>query len=308
MNVFDKVLRSVVGRRRYDLGGGAAVAAGLGLGAGLMYALDPDRGAQRRASVREGAVSLAHRAGTSLDSSTHDLARTGERLELTQASWPPAARVLVGALGVGLVGYAIKRRGPLGALLGVVGAAVLLRGLDDRPARRVPGVGAGRRAAVDFQKTITVRAPIREVFLAFIQFESFPGFMSHLRQVETLGDGRMRWTAVGPAAIAVSWDAELTQLVPNEVVAWRSLPGQAIENEGSVRLEECPEGTRLDVRMSYSSPAGALGDAVAALFGADPERAMAEDLAGFMALLEEGAASAGGDVLVVGDLQGARST
>ncbi|HTN92530.1 MAG TPA: SRPBCC family protein [Sorangium sp.] len=307
MNVFDKVLRSVVGRRRYDLGDGAAVAAGLSLGAGLMYALDPDRGAQRRASVREGAVSLAHRAGTLLDSSTRDLARTGERLELTQASWPPAARVLVGALGVGLVGYAIKRRGPLGALLGVVGAAVLLRGLDDRPARRVPGVDAGRRA-VDFQKTITVRAPIREVFLACIQFESFPGFMSHLRQVETLGDGRMRWTAVGPAAIAVSWDAELTQLVPNEVVAWRSLPGQAIENEGIVRIEECPEGTRLDVRMSYNSPAGALGDAVAALFGAEPERAMDEDLDGFKALIEQGAASAGGDEAVVGDLQGARST
>ncbi|WP_438010736.1 SRPBCC family protein [Sorangium sp. So ce321] len=306
MNVFDKVLRSVVRRRRYDLGGGAAVAAGLGLGAGLMYALDPERGAQRRASVREGAVSLAQRAGALLDNSTRDLARTGERLELTQASWPPATRVLVGALGVGLVGYAIKRRGPLGALLGVVGAAVLLRELDDRPARRVPDVGAVRRVAVDFQKTITVRAPVREVFLSFIQFEGFPRFMSHLRQVETLGDGRMRWTAVNPAGIAVAWDAELTQLVPNEVVAWRSLPGQAIENAGFVRLEECPEGTRLDVRMSYSPPAGALGDVVATLFGADPERAMDEDLAGFKALIEEGAASAGGDVVVVGDLQGAR--
>ncbi|XYI02661.1 SRPBCC family protein [Sorangium sp. So ce1128] len=406
MNVFDKVLRSMVPRRRYELGDAAAVAAALGFGAGLMYTLDPDRGARRRSSARDKVVSLAHRTGAFLDKSARDLrnrsrgvladtgaslrqeavpdavlsdriraklgravshpraidvevldgcvtlrgpvlahevdgllaavscvggvrrvsnalevhpsaegipslqgssTRTGERFALMKASWSPTARMLMGALGVGLVGYAIRRRGPLGILLGVAGAAVLLRDISDRPTRRLVGVGAGRRA-VDFQKTITVCAPIREVFLAFIQFESFPGFMSHLRQVETLGDGRMRWTAAGPAGIAVSWDAELTQLVPNEVVAWRSLPGQAIENEGIVRLEECPEGTRLDVKMSYNPPAGALGHAVAALFGADPEHAMDEDLARFKTLIEQGVITAGGNEVVLGDLQVVRST
>ncbi|WP_437931372.1 SRPBCC family protein [Sorangium sp. So ce291] len=407
MNVVDKVLRSMVPHRRYGLGDAAAVAAALGIGAGLMYTLDPDRGARRRSSARDKAVSLAHRTSAFLDKSARDLrnrsrgviadtgaiflqeavpdavladrvraklgravshphaidvevldgcvtlrgpvlaqevdgllaavsgvngvrrmssalavhpsaegipslqgasGRTGERFALMQASWSPTARVLMGALGVGLVGYALRRRGPLGLLLGVAGAAALLRDISDRPIiRGLVGVGAGRRA-VDFQKTITVRAPVREVFLAFIQFESFPGFMSHLRQVETLGDGRMRWTAAGPAGIPVSWDAELTQLVPNEVVAWRSLPGQAIENEGVVRLEECPEGTRLDVKMSYNPPAGALGHAVAALFGADPEHAMDEDLARFKALIEQGVITAGGNEVVLGDLQVVRST
>ncbi|MGK3963830.1 SRPBCC family protein [Sorangium sp. So ce118] len=407
MNVFDKVLRSMVPRRRYTLGDAAAVGAALGFGAGLMYTLDPDRGSRRRSIARDKAVSFAHRTGALVDKSARDLrnrtqgvvaetgaifregtapdavlsdrvraklgrvvshpgaidvevldgcvtlrgpvlaqevdgllaavsgvdgvtrvgnelevhasaegvpslqgssARAGERFDLTKASWSPAARTLMGALGAGLVGYAMRRRGPLGILLGVAGAAVLLRELGDRPIiSRLDGVDAGR-LTVDFRKTITVRAPIREVFLAFIQFESFPGFMSHLRQVETLGDGRMRWTAVGSAAIAVSWDVELTQLVPNEVVAWRSLPGQAIESEGLVRLEECPEGTRLDVRMSYSSPAGALGDAVAALFGADPKHAMDEDLESFRALIEQGKTAAQGDEVILGDIQGARST
>ncbi|XXT25184.1 SRPBCC family protein [Sorangium sp. So ce429] len=403
MNVFDKVLRSMLPRRRYTLGDAAAVGAALGFGAGMMYTLDPDRGARRRSIARDKAVSLAHRTGALFEKSARDLrnrgqgvvaetgaifrqgtapdavlservraklgrvvshpgaidvevldgcvtlrgpvlarevddllavvsgvdgvtrvsnalevhasaegvpslqgssARAGERLDLTKASRSPAARTLMGAVGVGLVGYAMRRRGPLGILLGVAGAAVLLRELGDRPSiSRLVGVDVGRRA-VDFRKTITVRAPIREVFLAFIQFESFPGFMSHLRQVETLGDGRMRWTAVGPAAIAVSWNAELTQLVPNEVVAWRSLPGQAIENEGIVRLEECPEGTRLDVRMSYNSPAGALGDAVAALFGAEPERAMDEDLESLKTLIEQGRTAVHGEEAMGEDLQG----
>ncbi|XXY48976.1 SRPBCC family protein [Sorangium sp. So ce269] len=403
MNVFDKVLRSMLPRRRYTLGDAAAVGAAIGFGAGLMYTLDPDRGSRRRSIARDKAVSLAHRTGALLDKGARDLrnrsqgvvaetgaifrqgtapnavvsdrvraklgrvvshpgaidvevldgcvtlrgpvlaqevddllaavsgvdgvtrvsnalevhasaegipslqgssARAGERLDLTKASWSPAARTLMGALGAGLVGYAMRRRGPLGILLGVAGAAVLLRELGDRPTRHLAGVDAERRT-VAFRKKITVRAPIREVFLAVIQFESFPRFMSHVRQVETLGDGRMRWTAVGQAAIAVSWDAELTQLAPNEVVAWHSLPGQAIENEGIVRLEECPEGTRLDVRLSYSSPAGALGDAVAALFGAEPERAMDEDLEGFKSLIEQGKTAVHGEEVVGEDLQGA---
>ena len=321
MNVFDRVLRTVLPRRRrYGLGNTATAAAALGVGAGLMYTLDPDRGARRRAIALDVAVSLAHRAGALLDESTRDLgnrsgggipasqgpsARPGERVDLTTASGSPAARLLIGALGVGLVGYAIKRRGPLGVLLGAAGAAVLLREATSRPARSLPDAGEGRRG-VDFQQTITVGAPLREVFLAFIQFESFPLFMSHLREVETLGDGRMRWNAVGPAGIPVSWDAELTQLVPNEIIAWRSLPGQAVENEGTVRLEACPEGTRLHVAMSYNPPASALGHDVTTLFGADPEHAMNDDLARFKALIEQGRTTAQGDEVLLGGLQGAR--
>lgn len=301
MNVFDKVLRSMGLRRRHDLGDTAAVAAALGLGAGLMYTLDPEGGARRRASAVDKAVGLAHRTGALLDERTRDLAPTGERLDLAKASRSPTGRLLMGALGVGLVGYAIKRRGPLGALLGVAGAALLLREISDRPARGALDVGAGR-PIVDFRKTMTVRAPIRDVFLSFIQFESFPRFMSHLRQVETMGDGRMRWTAVDPAGIPVSWDAELTQLVPNEVVAWRSLPGEAIESEGIVRIEEDPEGTRVHIRLWYAPPAGS----VATLFSADPEHAMDEDLARFRTLIEEGKTTVHADEVVLGDLQGAR--
>ncbi|WP_437960486.1 SRPBCC family protein [Sorangium sp. So ce119] len=297
MNVFDRVLRSVGLRRRHDLGDTAVVAAALGLGAGLMYTLDPAGGARRRATAVDRAVGLAHRAGALLDERPRDLAPTGERLDLTRASGSPAARLLLGALGVGLVGYAIRRRGPLGALLGVAGAALLLREIGDRPARGALDVGAPR-PVVAFRKTITVRAPIRDVFLSFIQFESFPRFLSHLRRVETVGDGRMRWTAVGPAGIPVTWDAELTQLVPNEVVAWRSLPGEAIESEGIVRLEEDPEGTRLHIGLSYTPPAGA----VAMLFGADPEHAMDEDLARLKTLIEEGKTTIHADEVALGDL------
>ncbi|MGK3985459.1 hypothetical protein WME99_20605 [Sorangium sp. So ce136] len=44
-------------------------------------------------------------------------------------------------------------------------------------------------------------------------------------------------------------------------------------------------------RYEGHPPAGALGRAVARLFGADPQRAMAEDLQGFRSFVEESAAT-----------------
>lgn len=227
--------------------------------------------------------------------------RTGERFE----SWTPLTRVLVGVLGVGLVGAAIGRRDPVGLVLGGCGGAALLRASANRPFKRLLGLAGGRRA-VDFQKTITVRAPLEEVFSFFASFENLPRFMAHLRKVERKEDGTTRWTAAGPAGVPVSWDAELTEYVPNEVIAWRSVPGAAIASAGIVRFQESPEGgTRLDIKMSYNPPAGALGHAVAALFGADPRRAMDEDLVRFQSLMERGKTTAHGEEVRLSELAGA---
>jgi uncharacterized membrane protein len=46
--------------------------------------------------------------------------------------------------------------------------------------------------------------------------------------------------------------------------------------------------------MSYTPPAGAIGHAVAALFGADPKRAMDEDMVRLKSILEDGKTTAQG--------------
>ncbi|XYI02131.1 BON domain-containing protein [Sorangium sp. So ce1128] len=73
MNIFDKVVRSAIRPGRSDLGGAAAIAAALGVGAGLIYTLDPARGGRRRAVARDKTVSLAHQTGALLDKSARDL-------------------------------------------------------------------------------------------------------------------------------------------------------------------------------------------------------------------------------------------
>jgi uncharacterized membrane protein len=218
------------------------------------------------------------------------------------ATWSPLARVAAGALGVGLVGWGTARRDRAGALLAATGAALLVRDFADRPLRRVIGIGAGRRA-VDFHKTITVRAPIADVFSFFSRVENFPRFMAHVKEVRRTGDRRYLWVAAGPAGIPISWHCEISELSPDRLLAWRSLPGAAVKNAGVVRFEPTPDGsTRLDIRMSYNPPAGALGHLVATLFGADPKHAMDEDLVRFQSILEQGKTTAHGEEVRFGDL------
>jgi uncharacterized membrane protein len=175
----------------------------------------------------------------------------------------------------------------VGAAVAALGGALLARDVADRPLRSVLGIGAGTRA-VDFHKTIHVRAPVSEVFAFFANVENFPRFMAHVREVKKTDDDRYRWVAVGPAGIPVSWTGEITERVPDKVLAWRSSPGAAIGNSGVARFESNPDGsTRLDLRMSYNPPAGALGHFVASLFGADPKHALDEDMVRFQSMLEK---------------------
>jgi osmotically-inducible protein OsmY len=47
--------------------------AGLGVGAGVMFLLDPDRGGRRRALIKDKAVSLSHTSKDALDKTARDL-------------------------------------------------------------------------------------------------------------------------------------------------------------------------------------------------------------------------------------------
>jgi uncharacterized membrane protein len=175
------------------------------------------------------------------------------------------------------------------------------------PLKRLVGVGAGRRA-VDFQKTINVHAPLDEVFAYFCDFRNFPRFMSHVREVRVEDGGRSNWVVEGPVGTSFEWDAEITQLQPNRVVAWRTLPGVEVEHAGIVQFEpNLDGGTRMQVRLSYNPPAGALGHVIAALFGKDPKRAMDDDLLRFKSLLESGKATGRSEQVAKEDLGAPRT-
>jgi len=148
--------------------------------------------------------------------------------------------------------------------------------------------------AVDVQKTITIDAPVEEVFRCFRNVANFPRFMAHLREVRDLGNGRSHWVAEGPAGVPVAWDAVITRSEPNRVLAWQSEPGATVANAGNIRFEPIADNrTRVTIRLSYNPPAGALGHVVAKLFGADPKSELDDDLVRLKSLIEYGKASVG---------------
>jgi uncharacterized membrane protein len=114
--------------------------------------------------------------------------------------------------------------------------------------------------------------------------------MKHLESVQRRDGNRSHWVAKGPAGMSVEWDAQVTRDEPNALLAWRSIEGSEVQNAGAVRFTPAPagRGTMISVTMQYEPPAGALGMAVAKLFGEDPDVQVREDLRRFKRLLETG--------------------
>lgn len=209
------------------------------------------------------------------------------QLELMQENWSATARLLMGAAGAILTLYGIKRDGIFRTMAGAAGVGILTRSIANKPVKKLFGVGGPRN--VNIQKTINIAAPVEKVFEFWDNFQNFPKFMSNVREVQTKEEGKSHWVVAGPAGVPVEWDAEITERIPNKLIAWRTLPGAMVEHEGRVRFDPNPDGTsRVTVQMTYNPPAGVVGHAVASLFGADPKSEMDEDLNRMKTLIETG--------------------
>jgi len=88
------------------------VLTGVGVGAGLMYILDPDRGGRRRAHARDRASTTWNRASG-----------------LSGDAWSPSTRIVAAALGGGLAIYGYRRGGLLGKTATALGMGLLTRGI-----------------------------------------------------------------------------------------------------------------------------------------------------------------------------------
>ena len=275
---------------------------GLTAGAGLVYLLDPDRGRTRRARLRErlrplleGVTRTLERGAGSVVQPTPgygarvgDLEGLGEATLRTREREPSssgsgtALRVAGGLLAL----YALTRKSSFATLLRTVGTGWLV-GRAGRGRTAGGNLAAlDRRRAVDIQKTLYIDAPVEQVYAFWSNYENFPLFMSHVREVEDLGGGRSRWSVSGPGGVPIEWTAILTQQAPDQVIAWRSESGSMLENAGIIRFISSGSGTRVNLRFCYLPPAGGAGHAVAELLGSDPRAKLNEDLGRMKALLE----------------------
>lgn len=147
-------------------------------------------------------------------------------------------------------------------------------GVSDRLRHRIGADGSG---IITLDKTIYIDAPIEHVFDTWANYENFPRFMSNVKSVQPLGDDRSHWTVRGPAGIGVAFDSVAKMQRPTEL-AWESEPDSTVQTSGRVLLTPEGSGTRATVRLCYRPPAGAVGQAVSSLLGANPKREFDDDI------------------------------
>lgn len=139
-------------------------------------------------------------------------------------------------------------------------------------------------------RSITINRSPEELYQFWRNFENLPQFMDHLQSVEVIDDRRSHWVAKAPAGTHVEWDAEIIQDLPNQEIAWQSLPDSQVPNSGVVRFIPAPgnRGTVVRVEIAYYPPAGAVGRLVAMLFGEEPGQQVKGDLTRFKEVMETG--------------------
>jgi uncharacterized membrane protein len=218
--------------------------------------------------------------------------RPGERSAFMQTNWSPTARAIGGLTGMMATLYGFNHRNPAGLLIGAGGLLLLGRAITNLEIRRLLGVGVPRHA-IDVQKNIRIHAPVEKVFQLWDRFENFPRFMTHVKHVSRVETGqdkeRWRWTVSGPTGTQFEFDSCLTAREENRLIAWRTEPGSFIQHAGRVHFQGNDDGsTTVDVKMVYNPVAGAVGHAIAWLFGADPKHQMDDDLLRMKTYLETG--------------------
>src|SRR5437763_16499911 len=112
------------------------------------------------------------------------------------------------------------------------------------------------------EKTIEVDAPVNKVYNQWTQFEEFPQFMEGVKEVKQLDDKHLHWIAeVGGKR--KEWDAEITQQIPDQRIAWRSTGGA--HNGGVVHFRPRDHNhTIVSLQLAYE-PEGAVENVADAL-------------------------------------------
>jgi uncharacterized membrane protein len=205
---------------------------------------------------------------------------------------PLWTRVAGDAMDLALLGVAFgNSRARKARLAAATGAVLGVTALDLFSAARLSRQESVQKLVLPIHvvKTITINRSPQEVYAFWRDLENLPRFMAHLESVREEADGSV-WRAKGPAGSSIEWRAEITLDRPNEAIAWRALEGASVPNRGVVRFKPGPagQGTELTVELKYDPPGGAVGAAVAKLFGEEPSQQIAGDLRRLKQVLETG--------------------
>jgi uncharacterized membrane protein len=99
------------------------------------------------------------------------------------------------------------------------------------------------------EKSIEINVPVRTAYNQWTQFEEFPRFMEGVKHVKQLDDKHLHWKAE-IAGKEKEWDAEITEQIPDERIAWKSRQGA--NNAGVVTFHRLSDSkSKIMLQMEY---------------------------------------------------------
>jgi uncharacterized membrane protein len=115
-------------------------------------------------------------------------------------------------------------------------------------------------------ESVDVDVPVRTAYNQWTQFEDFPQFMDGVHEIHQLDATHTHWkTEIG--GVKREFDAEITEQLPDERVAWKSVEGS--QQAGVVTFHRLDDThTRVTVQMDFD-PHGVVEKAGAALGAVD---------------------------------------
>lgn len=212
---------------------------------------------------------------------------------LRQVNISEPERIVTSIGGAGLAIYGVSRGDLRGLAMALAGSYLLYRGATGHchtyEALGIDMSDPVTHGGIEVTKSLVIKQPADELYDFWYNFENLPHFMQHLEAVWQIGDHRWHWVAKAPGGMSVEWDADVIDEEEGKFIAWRSLEGSDVPNEGSVTFTELPNngGTQVTVSLVYYPLGGQMGAWIAKMFGEEPSIQIEDDLRNFKLLMED---------------------
>ncbi len=201
-------------------------------------------------------------------------------------------RIVSASAGGLLMWYGLRKFSVPRILTALGGAFLVYRGATAYcPVNEFIGrdTAGGDGKTINLSSSLIINKPRKELYDYWRNLENLPNFMKHLEEVTQTGINQSRWKASAFGDMAsIEWNAQITDEIENEMIAWRSLPGSEINNAGEVRFKDIPSNnsTLVQTFISYRAPEGEVGTNVAKLLNPLFKKMVREDLNRFKKLME----------------------